>query len=247
MKAFIKKSFKKLGLEVSKFPQLMDVKGKAYDSSLTTLGALSRCRERGIKFNSVIDVGASDGRWSVECSSFFPNANYLMIEAQKEHQNLLQKVVERKSNFDYTIAAGGDETGKIYFDANDLFGGVASKEPAEGYVEVTMTTIDVEVKNRNLQPPYLIKLDTHGFEIPILKGASETLKQSNLVIIECYNYRIAVDSLKYFEMCDYMDKKGFSSIEMVDLMLRKHDASLWQMDIFFIPSSSREFIYNSYE
>jgi len=225
----------------------MKVKGKAYDSRLTTLGALSRCKERGIKFKTVIDVGASDGRWSVECSSFFPGANYLMIEAQIEHEKLLRKLVDRKSNFDYTIAAGGDETGKIYFDADDLFGGVASKEPAAGFVEVKMTTIDVEVKNRKLQPPYLIKLDTHGFEIPILKGATDTLKQSSLVIIECYNYRIAVDSLKYFEMCEYMDKNGFSSIEMVDVMLRKHDASLWQMDIFFIPSSSREFTYSSFE
>ena len=92
----------------------------------------------------------------------------------------------------------------------------------------------------------MIKLDTHGFEIPILEGASETLKSTELLIIETYNYQLTPDSLKYFQICEYLSQLGFSSIEMVDHALRSYDYSFWQMDTFFIPSSRKEFSYNAF-
>jgi len=44
-----------------------------------------------------------------------------------------------------------------------------------------------------------------------------------------------------------MEDLGFSSIEMVDSMLRLFDKSFWQMDTFFIPSNSKEFNYRGYQ
>jgi hypothetical protein len=40
-----------------------------------------------------------------------------------------------------------------------------------------VTTVDIEVAQRALLGPYLIKLDAHGFEVPILIGAQEALKK----------------------------------------------------------------------
>ena len=114
-------------------------------------------------------------------------------------------------------------------------------------IEVPVISIDNEIKRRGLNPPYLIKLDTHGFEVPILKGALETITNAELIIIETYNYQLTEESLLYFQMSEYMASLGFSSIEVVDFMLRKHDSSFWQMDTFFIPSTGKEFSYNSYE
>jgi len=36
--------------------------------------------------------------------------------------------------------------------------------------------------------PYLIKLDTHGVEIPILNGSAQTLKDTNVLVVEVYNF-----------------------------------------------------------
>ncbi len=247
MKKFIKIKLKELGYELKKLPQIVNDKGRSFQCALTTADALSRCRERGIKVNTVIDIGASDGRWSLDCLSLFPGAQYLLVEAQKEHENSLRSVVEVHPNFEYVIAAAGRGEGKVYFNNDSLFGGTAFSEPIDGGIEVLMTSIDHEVKTRELASPYLIKLDTHGFEVPILEGAKETIKHASLVIIEAYNYRLLKDSLKYYELCVYMEKLGFSTIEMVDVMLRQHDASFWQMDLFFIPSNSKEFSVNSYK
>lgn len=148
---------------------------------------------------------------------------------------------------DYILKAAGRNNGFIYFDNSDLMGGEASETPfKKNCITVPVTSIDEEVKKLNLKPPYLIKLDTHGFEIPIIEGALNTIKDAELVIIETYNYKLTNNSLKYFEMCDYMEKLGFSSIEMVDFLLRTNDNSFWQMDTFFIRSDRKEFTYNSF-
>lgn len=232
----VKSTFKQLGFRISKIKE-----------ELTMEGALKRCADRGLKVNSIIDVGASDGRWSQSCMDFLPNAKYFLVEAQEAHRESLEKFKASHKNADYVIAAAGGKEGTIYFDNGDLLGGQASETPFEkNCIEVPVVTIDSEIKKRKLQPPYLIKLDTHGFEIPILEGAKEAIKNAELIIIETYNYKLTNDSLKYYQMCEYMEKLGFSSIEMVDLMLRDRDHSFWQMDTFFIPSNRKEFSYNSF-
>jgi len=215
---------------------------------LTMEGALSRCKSRGVNISTVIDVGASNGCWSEQCMQTLPHANFLLIEAQEPHRADLEKFVSIHKSAEFIIAAAGNRQGKIYFDNGGLFSGLASEVPfASNCIEVPVTTIDYEVKMRNLSPPFCIKLDTHGFEVPILEGAQETLKHTSLVIIETYNYKLTNDSLKYYQMNEYMERLGFSSIEIVDLMLRKKDNSFWQMDTFYIPSDSTEFMNNNFE
>lgn len=210
--------------------------------------ALSRSKWRNTDIKTVIDVGASDGRWSLVAKKYFPQAFYFLIEARQEHEAALQTVKFKYQNLDYLISAAGDKIGQCYFDASDLFGGLASHNPFEqNCITVPITTIDIEVQTRKLLPPFLIKLDTHGFEVPILEGAIQTLKNSELVIIEVYNFQLTNESLKFYELCDYMEKQGFRCVDLSDPVHRKKDKAFWQVDLFFIPSSNVVFDSNSYQ
>jgi len=250
IKSILKKTFSVLGYSLHKKKQpkkeqpYMPVK---LNKSFNMQGALERCMKRGLKVSTVIDVGASDGRWSKGCMKTLPEANYLLIEAQSVHEKGLKQFKEEFEKAEYVLAAAGKSEGVIYFDNEDPFGGLASETKLENNcIEVPVVTIDKEIDKRQLKGPYLIKLDTHGFEVPILEGAKNTLKDASLVIIETYNYKLTDNSLRYWEMCSYMERLGFSPIEMVDFMQRKYDNSFWQMDTFFIPSNNKEFSYNSY-
>src|SRR5690606_40046290 len=86
----------------------------------------------------------------------------------------------------YVIAAGGDKDGVTYVCTSDPLGGVAVSYKVETTVEVPMICLDSLVKTKTLPSPYLIKLDTHGFEVPILEGARETLAQTGIVVMETY-------------------------------------------------------------
>lgn len=209
--------------------------------------ALKRCTRRGLQVRTIIDVGASDGRWSLVVRKFFPHARYLLIEAQESHKKSLDKIKMRMIGVDYVIAAAGNRAGTIFFDAEDLFGGLASVTPVGSKcISVPMVTIDEEVSRLNLSPPYLLKLDTHGFELPILEGAQNTLASASLVVIETYNFRLTDSSLKFYEMCTFMESIGFSCVDLAEPMHRPGDKVFWQVDLFFIPSDNPVFSSNSY-
>ncbi len=109
-----------------------------------------------------------------------------------------------------------------------------------------MTTIDIEIARRDMAPPFLIKLDTHGFEVPILDGAAETLSKAELLVIEGYNFKLRPGCLRFHELCDYLEQRGFRCFDLVDVLRRPSDGALWQFDLFFVRANRPEFSSNSY-
>ncbi len=207
--------------------------------------SLGRIRQKNIVVNTVIDIGASYGKWAQTVMPYFPKANYLLVEAQQIHLQKLEKFVARHHNARFVLAAAGRQPGEIYFDASDPLGGLASERKIEGpgkkIITVPVTTIDLEVENRQLGGPYLVKLDTHGFELPILEGAEKTLQSASVVIIEAYNFVIADEAIRFHEMIAHMEKRGFRMADMCDPMFRLSDGMLWQMDLVFIRDSHPAF------
>lgn len=245
IKTLVKKALYQLGFEL----QRIDKSKKQEDyAGFSMEGCLGRSRQRVDAIQTVIDIGASNGCWSELCMKFYPNAHYYLIEAQAPHEASLTEFVKKNRNANYVLKAAGNKTGKIYFDAGDLFSGVASETPFEkNNIEVFVTTIDHEVKEKNLKGPFLIKLDTHGYEIPILEGAETTLKETKILIIEAYNFRLNENAFKFYELCQYLDSRGFLPVDIADLMSRKKDRALWQMDIFFEKADGQVFSSNGFE
>ena len=100
--------------------------------------------------------------------------------------------------------------------------------------------------SRRRTDPFLVKLDTHGYEVPILEGAERCLDQAALVIIEVYGFRIAPEALLFHEMVDFMRQRGFGVVDMSDPLWRPGDRCFWQMDLYFQPLTSPEFTCNRY-
>ncbi len=206
-------------------------------------------RHAWISIETVIDVGASNGCWSQRVMPFYARARYLLIEAQESvHGAALEAFRRNHANVDYVLAAAGHRRGMIYFDASDPFGGVAAEMPFSRHnLEVQVTTVDHEVRQRCLRGPFLLKLDTHGFEVPILEGARETLPQTNLLVVEVYNFRLTDVCLRFHELCAHLEELGFRCLDVFDIMHRPKDHVLWQMDMVFAPSNSPVFASNTYQ
>jgi FkbM family methyltransferase len=243
-KKIIRKVLSFFGLSISRISS----GNPSSESRATTEAAFNSMLRRKCEINTAIDIGASDGRWSKTMMHFYPNAQYLLIEAQACHQVALNAFVTSHKNAKYVLSAAGQEAGNIYFDAGNPFGGQASNTPFEqNNIVVPVTTIDAEVEKNHLSGPFLIKFDTHGFEVPILLGASKTLKETSVIIMECYLHKLTKDSLLFNEMCGYLDNLGFRCIDMVDPAWRTYDDTFWQMDLIFIKKESFEFKYSDYE
>lgn len=210
--------------------------------------AFSRILARKHIINTVIDVGASDGSWTRSFMRYYPDSEYLLIEAQPVHEPKLKEFCKKYPNVKYILSAAGESKGVINFDASDPFGGQASStEYSANNIRVPVITLDEATVSKKTKGPYLLKLDTHGFEVPILKGAKNVLSDTEVIVIECYNFRIAEGSLLFFEMCSYLHKIGFRCIDLVDPMYRQYDNSFWQADLVFIKENRPEFTYSNYK
>lgn len=210
--------------------------------------ALARRAEAGVRVRTVIDIGASNGHWARKVMPFFPQADFLLVEAAVEHEPELGRFVQEFPQARSVIAAAGASCGQVYFQQNgDVFGGLASTTPFEVNCRtLPLTTIDHQVARHQLQPPYFLKLDTHGFEVPILQGAQETLKQTTLIQIEVYNFAFGEYGMRFDGMCRFMEERGFRCVDLCDPLHRPIDQALWQIDLFFIPATSPEFASNDY-
>jgi FkbM family methyltransferase len=214
---------------------------------MSTDRALARLARRGVEVGTVIDVGASNGMWSAVCEKHYPRANYLLVEAQETHRPALEEYCRRRPQAAFVLAAAGPRLGEIWFDDSDPFGGLASeRQTASMRRKVPVTTLDHEIATRKLAGPHLVKLDVHGFEVPILDGAVETLRHASLVVIECYLFRVAEGCLLFDEMVARMRSLGFGVLDASEPLWRARDGCLWQMDFFFAPLTRPEFASNTW-
>ncbi len=215
----------------------------------TMRNAVQRLAEKH-QINTIIDVGASNGMWSRSTMDFYPKSQYLLIEANPVHAQALDAFTIEKSNAQFVLAAAGDKQGgniSFTFSKDDPYAGQASYTPRENTSEISETSIDYQVEIRGLKGPYLLKLDTHGFEIPIFKGAANVLVNTEIIIIESYNFRISTECLLFYEMCEHLNTLGLRCVDLVDPLWRPYDSAFWQMDLIFIKKDSPQFLYSNYQ
>lgn len=233
IKEFIQNLIRLTGYELHRKGRVLPQEDRA------TMGAgLQWLAGNGFRFATVLDVGASDGRWSAECMRLFPDAGYVLFEPQPVHGAALERFAAAPGRRVRTVRkAVGATTGSICFDATEPFGGVLTERDGDHVIRVEMTSLDAELDARPEPAPYLLKLDTHGVERSILSGAAETLRGCEALIIEAYNYRITGEAFLFWELCAHLGSMGFRVVDACDLLHRPFDGSLWQMDLFFIRDS----------
>ena len=84
----------------------------------------------------------------------------------------------------------------------------------------------------NFKPPFGLKIDTEGFELNVIQGAREFLKQTQFVIAETNVIPRHENSYTFHEFVNAMNEEGF---ELVDILNRgKGDIYLNWMDAYFI-------------
>lgn len=214
----------------------------------TMEGGLEWLAAQGFRFNTVLDVGASDGRWTLECMDSFPDAHYVLFEPQPVHEQALVSFKERhEGRVEVVRSAVGATEGSTQFDVTDPLGGALASEAGGHTIEVELTTIDATVARLRSNPPFLLKLDTHGYEKSILAGSQTSLQLCEALIIEAYNFKVSDEAWLFWELCAFLSDQGFRPVNLVDTMHRKSDGTLWQMDLFFVKSTWDGFLYSEYE
>lgn len=210
-------------------------------------GMLARAATRGLEVATWIDVGASDGTWSLRARRHFPRSRFVLFEPLAERQAALAALSQR-AGFEIVAAAAGAAPGTVSFTVDpQLDGSGVAKPGATGTRSMPVDTIDRVVDRGGFRKPFGIKLDTHGFEVPVLEGAARTLLNAELLVIEAYNFRLVPECLRFHELCAWLEPRGFRCCDLADPRRRPRDHALWQLDLAFARADSPIFRADTYD
>jgi hypothetical protein len=111
---------------------------------------------------------------------------------------------------------------------------------------VPAVTLDQVGADRNLDGPFLVKVDVQGAELDVLKGGIETLKRTEYIILETVFFQVFIDGPGFAEIIAFMRQQGFVVYEVFDPLYRPLDGAMSQIDIAFVKESGPFRKYHAY-
>lgn len=207
----------------------------------TMAGALRQLARIGLAPNTVIDVGAASH--TQELYEAFPRSAMLLIEPLVEFEPALRKIC---ATYDaqYVLAAAGERSGVATLNVHPgLFGSSLLNEVEGAAVdgtprEVSIVTIDQVCAEKGLRGPYVIKADVQGAELQVLAGATQTLRDTEAVILEASLFGFYLGGPQLYDVISRLKEFGFVAYDIYGFLYRPLDDALSQLDIVFVREES---------
>lgn len=243
IRSFIKKIFRFFGLDVQRSKNSIYNPGPV--GSMEVL--LRSLRDRGLKCGAIMDVGANQTQWSQTASTIFPESWFFLIEPLEEYKPLLLEFSiyhEKVKSFDVALGA---ETGEKTFTIWDDLDGSSFLPPADKKLlkeekqrVVHMTTIDQLMDDFDLEIPEIVKIDVQGYELEVLKGASNIIGETEVFILEVsmFPFDDLPDVPVFDEVYEFMKEKGYVVYDFGGFHRRPLDGALGQCDVCFVLKDS---------
>ncbi len=198
-----------------------------------------RLKSKDLEIGGFLNVGAGSGDDISFFREFFPKMTTLLIDMDSRFVPDWKKLQKSFDNLKYVVCGATSRDGTGQFSKTNDVGGVlveGTLADNEMYT-VDFRTLDALVKEHNIPGPYFLKLDTHGVELDVLAGAREVLKNTQLIMMEVYNFKLQFlneTNLTFDEMSLHMKSLGFRCVDICDVLWRPGDLNLWQFHMIFI-------------
>ena len=178
---------------------------------------LEEVRDLGVNPIAILDVGAHTGQFYGWAKKVWPDSLIWMIESNSVHNRDLANIT-KNTNDEYLIAALGDEEREVTFYTR------SDKPGTEGnsyYEETNWWDIPQLVQKSNVKLQKLddlftedttfelIKIDTQGSELDILKGGKVLCKKASIIILEVAYMEYNRGAPLKDEVISFMEDFGF--------------------------------------
>lgn len=200
-------------------------------------GAFNTLKKLGWNPRSCIDVGAYHGEWAKMFLSLFPESNILMIEAQEGKREILKEVISSKKILSYEIALLGANDGEeVAFIEMETGSSVYEESSPYKRTKTSKKLIRLDTLLEN-HPEFIlshaIKIDTQGYELEVLKGCPNLLKNLEVVLLEVSLVKTNNGAPSFAEVVFFMLSNNFMLFDFCS-QIRRKDGVLWQTDLMFI-------------
>jgi len=161
---------------------------------------------------TVIDIGVMEGTFNLY--NRYPNAQLVLVDPLIESKSHVDKLINNRPFSFYNCAVGNTQDKfTINIDSKMRQSSILKRTDIVPTEVVSQREIDVNLLDNinfdRTQTPYILKIDTEGFEINVLKGATETIKNCKYIICETSVKKRFHDSYEFEDMIFFMKENGF--------------------------------------
>ena len=200
--------------------------------------------------NSIIDVGASSGQFAEQVfKNGFKGSIYSFEPLQKEHTILLIKSKKKKnSNWkiqkrcalgaadkDVVINISGRRQSSSIYNISKIHTSLFPDSKNISSETVKMEKLDNYLEEfSSLKKKILLKIDTQGYELEVIKGAKKIMPYIDCLLLEVSLTRLYEEQPLFEEILDYTSKNGFSIWSVDRVVGNKFTGQTHQLDVVFI-------------
>lgn len=172
-------------------------------------------------FQTIIDVGASKGNFSLQFHKIFPKAQIYAFEPLAGCSELIKKKLEGVTDFKLFEFALSDFKGRSNFFRSSYSGASSLIKMAslqkelfpvtvgEFLEEIQVDTMDNVLGGIQLNEPILIKLDVQGTEDKVIKGGKLVFSKAKAVITETSFCQLYEGQPLFNDICHFLEDLGF--------------------------------------
>ncbi len=200
-------------------------------------------RNKGFSPSTILDIGAHRGTWGEGVHEIWPEAKIWMFEANEQARENLEQV-NYLEGFEIVLLGEREKIRVPYYmSTNDYNTGNSIYREQTWYfedcsvVDLPMTTLTKIVKKHQIKSIDLVKIDTQGSELDIVKGGREIIKHAEVVILEVPILEYNLGAPKMTEVILQMDKLDHSVLDIVEMHYLPSQ-ELFQIDLMFAKKSS---------
>lgn len=198
--------------------------------------------DHGCHFDVIVDIGANVGNWTRECMKIFPDAMYYLFEPTRYNHLIELDLANTNVHVQYRILNEKDVevdwysidgTGDSMFREKTTHYVDSTPVKQQSYALDTVLLLDPDNTSR-----IFMKIDTQGSEIPVLKGATNILRNVDFILMELPFFGQFNEGVPTFSThIQFMESIGFVPFEIVE----KHEMRTFmiQIDILFIRKTHR--------
>lgn len=233
MKKLIKLFLSKFGFKIS----------KQHESNLhldNPFEAISKFYNQVVADKIVFDVGVNQGQTIKKILQFFPNSKIYGFEPSKIcFENALSN--KFPSNVQIENAAIGNEKTILKFNEyswsamNSFLTRAFGQAKIIDTYDVNVDTLDSFCKENFIEKINLLKSDTEGFELNVLKGAEGLLNSNKIhfILIEMFFIEHFKGQAEVGEIFSFLKSKNFTLVKFYDFDITK-DGLISRGDALFI-------------
>jgi FkbM family methyltransferase len=200
-------------------------------------------------FNTIIDIGANRGQFSLAARHHHPGAKIVAFEplqtAAAVYRNVfkadvrttLQEVAVSPVSGTAIMQVSRREDSSSLLPITALQTSLYPEVVAVGQTAVPAAPLDSFMTPQDIVAPALLKIDVQGFELEVLKASLSLLPRFECIYVEASFMTLYEGQALAHEVIDYLHSQGFRFTGLYNPAYHSQDGGMVQADLLFEKTS----------